>query len=175
MYLFSQILAFFAFVLVVVSLQLKNKSLFLCQFVSNLLYALSFLMLNSFSGFVVAFAGSLRFAILFFANKKNIKHNDFLLLVILLLYVFGLYCCFSVWLDLILFCSAIVYSILCWVENPFGIRVGSMLVSTTIIVTNIVCKNYVAVLMEAFSIFSALLFLCQKKRRPICLAQNLQK
>ena len=155
MNIFAQIIAFSAFLFFISSVQMKEKKkLVFFQLIANLLYGISYLLLNVKTAFYMNFISVLRCTILYFSKKKK-PPIIYLFILIGLIISIGILT-YDNLLSIIPIGITILYTVSTWQDNMKVIRYLFVIAGVFWIIYNYSVGAYVAIIGNVFEITSGI-------------------
>ena len=162
--LFAQLIGIVAIAFWIFSIQKKeqHKILFL-QFLSNLCYAIQYILLGAFEASSMNFTSAIR-TYIFYSKRKNNKDIslNYLFLFIALITILGIITYKSV-LSLIPIFITVLYSISNWVKDEKWIRITVLICAFVWIYYNFVVGAYISIIGNIFEIISSIIALYRFK------------
>lgn len=148
----AQIIAFIAFILFVSSVQMKRKKqLILFQLFANLLYGISYLLLNTPIAGFMNMTSVVRCLLLYYSREKPSKIYLYILVCIILLLGIFMY---QTPLSLIPVCITILYTISTWQDDMKVIRYLFIIAGFFWIMYNFSVGAYIAIIGNVFEVIS---------------------
>ncbi len=167
MYIASQIISLIAFVIYFFSLQIKSKSFFtVAQISTSILYGISYFLLHSMSGFVLACLGIMRFIMLYLFQKKKLASSLFNYFIAIISAVFILVVIYF-WtspFDIFILLAHLIVNVAYYLKNIKHIKIAYIFVSICFIIFTFNLKSYVVVVTECLNILSVIIFLIRMKK-----------
>lgn len=161
----AQIIAFIAFILFVLSIQMKEKKkLVIYQLFANLLYGISYFLLNSPVAFIMNMVSVLRCLILYFSKGKPSKLYLFLLILIIINVGIFMY---DTPLSLIPICITLLYTISTWQDDMRLVRYLFVTGGIFWTLYNYSAGAYIAIMGNIFEIISGSISIIRYKKKSI--------
>lgn len=158
MNIWAQIVGIFAIIVFAISPHQKTKKkVLIFQLISNLLYAIQYVLLNAFSAVATNVIGGIKNLIFYFYAKdeKEIP-NKFLYIYILIIVIFGVFT-FNGLISIIPILVSILYAYAVWQDNLKVYRIITIIGSISWIIYNFLVGAYVGVAGNVFQLISAII------------------
>lgn len=164
MNIIAQVISICALIFFALSVQMKEKKkLLLFQLVANLLYGISYILLDVKIAFYMNLISCLRCIILYFSKKDKPSVMFFLLILGLILYA-GIYN-YEDLLSLIPIVITIIYTVSTWQNNMKVIRYGFISAGVVWIFYNFIVGAYASIISNLFEIISGIIALNRNKNK----------
>ena len=156
MFLFSQVMGFFGFIIFIKSIQSKEKSkVLLMQIISFLFYTIQYLLINAFSGMLVYLINVIRCLVFYLLEKKKRNTNIFCIIFLILTF-FSSLLMFKNSYDVLPLLASANSVVFMWQNDTRIIRRGQIISCFLWIVYNYCVLAYVGILTEFVIIISCI-------------------
>lgn len=154
----AQIVGILAIIVFAISPHQKTKKkVLIFQLISNMLYALQYLLLGAFSAVATNIVGGIKNLIFYFYTKaeKEIP-NKFLYVYIIIIVIFGIFT-FNGIISVIPILVSILYAYAVWQDSLKVYRIITIIGSIAWIIYNFIVGAYVGVAGNVFQLISAII------------------
>ena len=146
----------------------KKQTLMAINVVGDCIIIIGYLLLKQYGGLITSFLAVFRSFVFSVLAKKNIKNNYTILILMEMIAVLGFVSSWEGTLSIILLIANIVFIVGCWQDKRIVLVITNLYLSTSIIVYNILIKNYAPIIMETiYSFFMILIFIKECKNKKL--------
>jgi hypothetical protein len=168
-YYIAQIIAVFAFIVVLISFWCRDRKKILgVQIGSSILYSVQYLLLGGYSGLGVNILGIIKSVI--FVNKKE-NSKKFLIIFVIAYIIVGVLTWDSM-ISLFPIIGSLVYVIASFHDNPQYIRIGAIIASVFWIIYNVSVMAYVGCVTESILMVSNILAVIRMREARMHIAEH---
>ena len=171
--LLNYVISLLAIIFAIISYRSKdlNKtSLF--QLLSNLFYSLSFMTVFKLSGFVQVSIATVRSLVFYLSTQDGGKNSLSSLIVFEALSMFSLIIFWEGYISLLPFLAVVVFTYGLWQSSKEVFYISATIMSTLLVVYNILICAYVNVILESMLIVTAMKQLITKDTRSVMIRKE---
>ena len=152
-YIISQVLGYIALALICFAYCLKNKTkLLVVGFISNIFYAVSFLLLNSVVAFITTIFLSIKLIMLYFLQNKNYDYKKYTISIFIALFVIIAIIFVRTPIDVIPIITVSIFSVGYELKNLQLMRIIFIIPNIMLFIYSLLYLNYAGALLAVIEL-----------------------